>query len=238
MNHPNYQPALIRAFFSSFAEGILSTQVYHNEGEETLTPQRVKQLLLEHYEKISQHFFDIMFNPLAVLHYDTAEELIAILRSPEVAPTLKSPVDLFRHVCRTPEAHDDMVAEYRRNFTSLLSGRVLSLHDYYDGFPPGYLQDAEGNQEKAVRLLTQTVVNAYYAGRSVAPSATSGDNQVYIFRLLIENMQCMLHSRPLEFSDEADLNDMFLAVCRTPENMNTMLSVMQQTVQQRISQSV
>jgi hypothetical protein len=31
---------------------------------------------------------------------------------------------------------------------------------------------------------------------------------------------------------------MFLAVCRTPENMNTMLSVMQQTVQQRISQSV
>jgi hypothetical protein len=48
----------------------------------------------------------------------------------------------------------------------------------------------------------------------------------------------MLHSRPLEFSDEADLNDMFLAVCRTPENMNTMLSVMQQTVQQRILQSV
>lgn len=232
---PNFQPALIRAFFSSFTEGILSTQVYSNKDEEILTPQRVKQLLLEHYEKISQNFFDVMFNPLAILHYETAEELISILQSPEVAPTLKSPVDLFKHVCRTPEAHEDMVAEYRRNFTSLLSGRVLSLQDYYDGFPPSYLQEVDGSQEKAVRLLTQTVVNAYFAGRSVSPTTLVGSNQLYIYRLLIENMQCMLHSHPLEFSDETDLNDMFLAVCRTPENMNTMLSVMQQTIQQKVS---
>lgn len=195
-----------------------------------LTPQRVKQIMLSHYEDISKHFFDILFNPLALLHYDTAEELISILRSPEVAPTLQSPVDLFKHVCRTEESHEDMVAEYRRNFTSLLSGRVLSLEDFYAGFPDGYLADAQGSQQLAVRILTQTVVRAFFAGRK---DYQGGTNQIYLFRLLIENMQCMLHAKPMDFDDDADLNEMFAAVCITPENMNTMLTTMQQTLQEQ-----
>lgn len=195
-----------------------------------LTPQRVKQIMLCHYEDISKHFFDILFNPLALLHYDTAEELISILRSPEVAPTLQSPVDLFKHVCRTEESHEDMVAEYRRNFTSLLSGRVLSLEDFYAGFPDGYLADAQGSQQLAVRILTQTVIRAFFAGRK---DYQGGTNQIYLFRLLIENMQCMLHAKPMDFDDDADLNEMFATVCITPENMNTMLTTMQQTLQEQ-----
>ena len=103
----NAQPAIIRAFFASFAEGILSANVERQEGTVEVTPQMVKQVMLEHYEEISKVFFDIMFYPLALLHYDTAEELIAILRSPEIAPTIKSQRDLFRHACRTEEAHED-----------------------------------------------------------------------------------------------------------------------------------
>lgn len=240
----NFQPALIRAFFSAYAEGVLATNADAQNEAVALTPARVKQLMLNHYEEISKHFFDILFNPLALIHYDSAEELIAILRSPEVAPTLKTPVDLFRHVCRTEQNHEDMVAEYRRNFTSLLSGRVLSLDDYYAGFPEGYLQTAEGNQALAVRILTQTVVNAFFAGRRDALAQKSSDdavqpggaNQIYIFRLLIENMQCMLHPKPITFDDEADLNEMFLAVCLNQENMNTMLTTMQETLQTTMEQ--
>ncbi|MBO7645844.1 MAG: hypothetical protein J6S52_02415 [Prevotella sp.] len=238
MKSNNFQPALIRAFFSAYTEGVLATDADMQEEVVELTPQRVKQIMLEHYEEISKHFFDILFNPLALLHYDTAEELISILRSPEVAPTLKSPVDLFRHVCRTEQNHEDMVAEYRRNFTSLLSGRVLSLDDFYAGFPEGYLDSVEGNQELAVRILTQTVVNAFFAGRKAALAKKTGNkaiqqggtNQIYLFRLLVENMQCLLHSKPVLFDDDADLNEMFRIVCVTPENMNTMLTTMQQTL--------
>ena len=68
----NSQPALIRAFFASFAEGILSADAEKETGAVELTPQRVKQIMLEHYEEISKHFFDILFNPLALIHYDTA----------------------------------------------------------------------------------------------------------------------------------------------------------------------
>ncbi len=234
----NFQPALIRAFFSSFTEGIISESINTDGEKVSLTPQDIKKIMLEYYEEISKHFFDILFNPLAIIHYDSAEELINILKSPEVAPTLKTPVDLFKHVCKTPEAHEDMVTEYRRNFTSLLSGRVMSIDDFYGGFPANYLTDVVDDAEMPVRILTQTVVRSFFAGRKLVfeksgkQTSASGSNQVCIFRLLIDNMQCMLHSTPLDFDDEADLNEMFLAVCITPGNMNTMLTIMQQTIQQ------
>lgn len=226
----NAQPALIRAFFSAFAEGVLSESSEHTEEAVSLTPQRVKQIMLEHYEEISKHYFDILFNPLALIHYDTAEELIAILRSPEVAPTLQSPIDLFKHVCRTEQAHEDMVTEYRRNFTSLLSGKVMSIEDFFDGFPEGYLEDTNKVAEREVRAMTQVVVKSFFAGKSAVSTTSKGVNQIYLYRLLIENMQCLLHAAPLQFDDEADLNEIFLAVCRNPENMNTMLETMQQTI--------
>lgn len=228
----NSQPALIRAFFAAFAEGVLSRNAEQQTEAVEMTPQRVKQIMLEHYEDISKYYFDILFNPLAIIHYDTAEELIAILRSPEVAPTLKTPMDLFRHVCRTEEAHEDMVTEYRRNFTSLLSGRVMSLEDFFEGFPEGYLEEAGGDCEREVRAMTQVVVKAFFAGRKAAKAeGATGTNQVYLFRLLIDNMQCLLHSGPVPMDDDIDLTQAFLAVCGNEKNLNTMLQAMQQTMQ-------
>ena len=228
----NAQPAIIRAFFASFAEGILSADAEKATEPVELTPQRVKQIMLTHYEEISKHFFDILFNPLAIIHYDTAEELIAILKSPEVAPTLNSPVDLFRHVCRTEEAHEDMVTEYRRNFASLLGGKVMSLGDFFAGFPEGYLTDSAGHQEREVRALTQVVVRSFFAGRKASQATTtSGTNQVYLFRLLLDSMQTLLHSSPVAMDDDLDLNAAFAKVCRNEGNMKTMLQTMQQTMQ-------
>ena len=229
----NSQPALIRAFFASFAEGILSADAEKETGAVELTPQRVKQIMLEHYEEISKHFFDILFNPLALIHYDTAEELIAILKSPEVAPTLNSPVDLFRHVCRTEEAHEDMVTEYRRNFASLLGGKVMTLDDFFAGFPEGYLDDSLEAKEREVKALTQVVVRAFFAGRKAAKAmTTSGTNQIYIFRLLLDSMQTLLHSSPVAMDDDTDLNAAFAKVCRNNGNLQTMLQTMQQTMQE------
>ena len=225
----NAQPAIIRAFFASFAEGILSAHAESEKGTIEVTPQMVKQVMLEHYEEISKNFFDVMFNPLAMLHYDTAEELIGILRSPEIAPTIKSSMDLFRHACRTEEAHEDMVTEYRRNFASLLAGKVMSLDDFYGGFPKGYLQDSDEHKEREVRVLTQTVVKAFFAGRKTAKAeCAAGSNQVYLFRLLLDSMQTLLHSHPVAMDDDIDLNAAFLLVCRNEQNLGTMLKAMEE----------
>ena len=225
----NAQPAIIRAFFASFAEGILSANAERQEGTVEMTPRILKTVMLEHYEEISKNFFDIMFNPLAMLHYDTAEELIAILRSPEIAPTIKSSMDLFRHACRTEEAHEDMVTEYRRNFASLLACRVMSLDDFYGGFPEGYLQESDEHKEREVRALTQVVVKAFFAGRKTAKAdGGTGTNQVYLFRLLLDSMQTLLHSHPVAMDDDIDLNAAFLLVCRNEQNLATMLKAMEE----------
>ena len=224
----NAQPAIIRAFFASFAEGILSANAERQEGTVEMTPRIVKTVMLEHYEEISKNFFDVMFNPLALLHYDTAEELIGILRSPDIAPTIKSSMDLFRHACRTEEAHEDMVTEYRRNFASLLAGKVMSIDDFFGGFPEGYLEDSNEHREKEVRALTQTVVKAFFAGRKTAKAECgAGSNQVYLFRLLLDSMQTLLHSRPVVMDDDIDLNAAFMLVCRNENNLSTMLQTMQ-----------
>ena len=227
----NAQPAIIRAFFASFAEGILSANAERQEGTVEMTPRIVKTVMLEHYEEISKNFFDVMFNPLALLHYDTAEELIGILRSPEIAPTIKSSMDLFRHACRTEEAHEDMVTEYRRNFSSLLAGKILSINDFYEAFPEGYLQDSDKDVEREVRALTQTVVKAFFAGRKTAKAeCAAGSNQVYLFRLLLDSMQTLLHSRPVVMDDDIDLNAAFLLVCRNEQNLGTMLKAMEEAL--------
>ena len=226
----NAQPAIIRAFFASFAEGILSANAERQEGTVEMTPRIVKTVMLEHYEEISKNFFDVMFNPLAMLHYDTAEELIGILRSPEIAPTIKSSMDLFRHACRTEEAHEDMVTEYRRNFASLLAGKVMSLDDFYGGFPEGYLQDSDEHKEREVRALTQVVVKAFFAGRKTAKAeCAAGSNQVYLFRLLLDSMQTLLHSHPVAMDDDIDLNAAFMLVCRNENNLSTMLQTMEES---------
>ena len=227
----NAQPAIIRAFFASFAEGILSANAERQKGTVEMTPRIVKTVMLEHYEEISKNFFDVMFNPLAMLHYDTAEELIGILRSPEIAPTIKSSMDLFRHACRTEEAHEDMVTEYRRNFASLLAGKVMSLDDFYGGFPEGYLQESDEHKEREVRVLTQVVVKAFFAGRKTAKAeCAAGSNQVYLFRLLLDSMQTLLHSHPVAMDDDIDLNAAFLLVCRNEQNLGTMLKAMEEAV--------
>ena len=225
----NAQPAIIRAFFASFVEGILSANAEKENGSVEMTPQKVKTIMLEHYQEISKNFFDVLFNPLAILHYDTAEELIALLRSPEIAPTIQSQQDLFRYACRTEEAHEDMVTEYRRNFASLLTGKVMSIKDFYDGFPEGYLGDSTGHNEREVRVLTQVVVRSFFAGRKTAnaESTSAGSNQVYLFRLLLDCLQTLLHSKPVAMDDETDLNSAFMTVCRNELNMSTMLQTMQ-----------
>lgn len=224
----NSQPAIIRAFFAAFAEGILSAYAERQQGTVEMTPQVVKKTMLEHYGDISKNFFDVLFNPLAILHYDTAEELIDLLRSPDIAPTIKSPMDLLRYACRTEEAHEDMVTEYRRNFSSLLVGRILSVDDFYKGFPEGYLQNSTEHEEREVRALTQVVVKAFYAGRKTANAeSAAGSNQAYLFRLLLDCMQTLLYSKPIDLDDETDLNTAFMTVCRNDKNLATMLQTMQ-----------
>ena len=96
----------------------------------------------------------------------------------------------------------------------------------------GFLGDYEV-KEREVKALTQVVVRAFFAGRKAAKAmTTSGTNQIYIFRLLLDSMQTLLHSSPVAMDDDTDLNAAFAKVCRNNGNLQTMLQTMQQTMQE------
>ena len=79
--------------------------------------------------------------------------------------------------------------------------------------------------------MTQTVVKAFFAGRKTAKAeCAAGSNQVYLFRLLLDSMQTLLHSHPVAMDEDIDLNAAFMLVCRNEQNLSTMLNAMEEAV--------
>lgn len=234
-------PAIVRAFFSSFVEGIVEGSIQDVNEHIDMTPQRMKQLLLEHYEEVSKYLFQVCFNPLAMVSYPNAEMLEKILRK-ELADRQQKiiseggnpsdatldPQEMLSYACGGAEMCELMVEEYRRNFYAILGGRVMSVAEFFDGIDAVSMPARSGNvsEKQAIRALVLTIKDGFKAGRSVVGAGNKPMNQIYIYRLLEDNMQCLMHDAPLSIDEETDLNNTFLQVCGSMENMNTMLEAL------------
>lgn len=238
MNSPRIIPAIVRAFFSSFVEGIVEGSIKDVNEQVDMTPQKMKQLLLEHYEEVSKYLFNVCFNPLAIVSYPNAESLEKILRSeleakrkaliaegknPEEASL--DPQIMLQYACGGADMCELMIEEYRRNFYAILGGRVMSVEEFFDGIDVTAMPAKKGNisEQRAIRALVMTVKEGFQAGRKVVGAENKPMNQIYIYRLLEDNMQCLMQDAPVHVDDEADLNETFHSVCGSMENMNTML---------------
>lgn len=226
MNSPRIIPAVIRAFFTSFVEGIVEGSLPESNGPQSVEPKQMKQLLLEHYEEVSQYLYDSTFDAIAIVNYPSYEILEKRLR--EAEPSSLNAMTLMQHACRSEQLFQLMADEYRRNFYALLSGHVMTMEEYFEVINDDLMPLEEGNipSSIAIRAVVMAVVRGYQSGRKAAKAADKPANVVCIYRLLVDNMQTLLHNAPVNMPDDCDLNDLFLAVCKTPENMNTMLETM------------
>lgn len=232
MNIPRILPAIVRSFFTSFVEGIVEGSLPESNGPQSVEPKQMKQLMLEHYEQTSQYLYDSIFDAVATVCYKDPDQLVSRLR--EADPSSLNAMTLMQHACRTEQAFQLMADEYRRNFYAILSGHVMSLEDYFDVINDEFMPLEEGNIPAltAIRAVVKASVRGYKSGRVAAKANDKPANVVCVYRLLADNMQCLLHNAPVETSDDCDLNDYFLAVCKTPENMNAMLECMNETMQE------
>lgn len=236
MNQPRIIPAIVRGFFTSFVDGIVEGSLPEANGPQSVEPRQMKQLMLDHYEQMSQYLYESIFDSIAIVCWKNVADLETKLR--EADPSTLNAMTLMQLVCRNEQLFQLMADEYRRNFYAVLSGKVMTLEDYYEIINDEFMPLEEGNipSEIAVRALTMAVIKGYQCGRKAVNAHTKPANVVCIYRLLVDNMQSLLHNNPVETSDDADLNELFLAVSRTPENMNTMLETMQR-VMTEIAQS-
>ena len=231
MNSPRIIPAVIRAFFTSFVDGIVEGSLPESNGPQSVEPKQMKQLLLEHYEQVSQYLYESTFDAIAIVNYPSYELLEKRLR--EAEPSSLNAMTLMQHACRSEQLFQLMADEYRRNFYALLSGHVMSLEDYFEVINDEFVPLEEGNipSDVAIRSVVMAIMRGYQSGRKAVQAHGKPANVVCIYRLLVDNMQTLLHNTPVVTPDDCDLNELFLAVCKTPENMNIMLESIHQEMQ-------
>ena len=234
MNSPRITPAIIRAFFTSFVEGIVEGSLPESDRPQQVEPRQMKQLLLDHYEEVAQYLYESVFDSLAIVNYSSHEILEQRLR--EADPKTLDAMTLMQHACRSEKLFQLMADEYRRNFYALLAGHVMTKEEYYEVINEDMcpLMAGKVTEETAILALVMAVVRGYQSGRKAVKAHAKPANVVCIYRLLADNMQTLLHNNPVETPDDIDLNDLFLAVCKTPENMNTMLESMNQVMQEMV----
>ncbi len=155
--------SIVRAFFKYFVTGIIESKTRQgsSSGPE---PKDIKLIMLDHYENISKVFNKEAFFAFFKMNYER-EEMEHCLRTFVTEST--TDMELMRFACRTDEFYNVMVSEYKRNFESLLCGR-LDLPEgntYAAGeVPNAGMTDAE----LAERLITEIATNAYKQGRTAA----------------------------------------------------------------------
>lgn len=218
--------ALVRSFFSAFTAGIIDCHV--KDSDDKLRPIVVKKAMLSHYEAVGHVFNDTMFYPLAYINY-TFEEIEHNLRHIDIQSTTM--IDLVKMACRTDGIYNAMVAEYKRNFTSLLGGRVPDTAEHLRSYTHG--NDSETvDSDTAIALCVRTVMLAYARGIRRAGTGKVSLHQATLYRLLLESMTVLLNDRQPSLNgvnDDTALSSLFIRICQNEHNFNVMTREMDRT---------
>ena len=219
--------ALVRAFFGAFSAGIVDCLV--KDADQKFRPVAVKKAMLNHYEAVGRVFNDMMFYPFARLNY-TLGEIEAELHRADMKRTTM--VDLVRMACRSEAVYAAMVAEYKRNFTALLAGRMPDVATHLKEYTRGDGESPTVDTDLAIALCVRTTMTAYARGIRQAHTGKSSFHQATLFRLLLEGMATLLHDKPFSLSGisgDNGLNDIFLRACRSERNFAIMTAEMDST---------
>lgn len=221
MNANRTMAALVRAFFEAYAKGVLDATPAHggeasaDMARHNYPPQETKRAMLNHYEDIHGHFFDVMFYVLAQMNYEDAQAVSQAVR--QNCGTAPSRLELLKAACRTESLYNDMAEEYRRNFTLLLQGRFSTLEEHVNAYLRGDTPSL-CDERMALRLLARTVLRAYAAGLKTACPQLPRLQQLTIYRILIYNANILLREKPFA-STTGTVESLLLEACRNEENL-------------------
>lgn len=214
---------MIRGFFEAFSSGIIDCSV--SDAAEKFKPPTVKKTMLEHYEHISEAFHDTVFFPIAVMNFSYADVERMVVEAQKAGLTM---FELVHKVCADEALYEALKAEYRRNFSLLLSGRYASAATHLRDYTRCAGTAEAVDSDKAIRLTVRTVMTAYAKGLRYAGKGKTSLHQASVFRLLLDAMTVLLGDAPVAFGD-ADGNDlgrMFLKACRSEHNFEVMTAEM------------
>lgn len=219
--------ALVRSFFDAFSSGIVDNSEVQDA--ERRLPKNVKQSMLEHYEHIAPVFFDTMFFPLAAINFEYEDIERVVRESQQRGDDMMA---LVKTACASQQLYDAMVAEYKRNFTSLLGGRCAAVADHLNNYTRQSGETLNGvDSDRAIELVVRVVMYAYARGlRQSAKQTKQSLRQTTLFRLLLDAMNVLLLEEAADFGGcGEDLAQMFHLVCLNDHNFTVMTAEMDRT---------
>lgn len=218
---------LVRGFFEAFTSGIIDCHV--TDPREKYRPQTIKRVMLEHYGKVADVFHDTLFYPIAAINFDY-DEVEAIVRA--ASDNHSTMYDIVKKVCADEQFYHAMIEEYKRNFGLLLTGHYSSVADHMRNYTHGDACTGTVDSDKAISLVTRTVMTAYAKGILQGGTGKTSLHQPTLLRLLLDSMTTLLHDRPLSMADGSNNNGvggLFAKACRSAHNVDVMTDEMERT---------
>ncbi len=225
--------ALVRAFFEGFMSGVLDA--YDVERREKSNPKTVKQAMLNHYESIAPAFHDLLFYPIATMNFDlkTITERVQQLRGSN--PT---PEQLLQTACADEAMHQAVVAEYRRNFSHLLNGRLATEQEHFDNYTRNGGEPATVDTQMALHEVAKTAMRAYFRGLKCGENGYSRFQQVSTILLLINSANSLINDTPIGniASQAQHINEVYLKACGSAKNVDTVNKASSEAIKEFVQQ--
>ena len=214
--------AMVRAFFNAFSAGIIDCHV--SDAHEKRQPQVVKKIMLERYEQIAGAFHDVLFYPIAHINYDDEQQITKCIQ--DNYKEGMSMADLVRIACKTNEQHEAMIAEYKRNFEWLLTGRMPTAAEHEKEYTRG---GSDMDTGKAISLTVSVVIRSYAKGIELSGKEDAKFHQPSVLRLTLDAMNVLLSDVEADdksFDDSDGLAGLFMKACKKKEYFQLMTETM------------
>lgn len=212
---------MVRGFFDAYFTGLLEARLAEGAKRE---PRLLKQLVAERYETVGTTFTQTLLPVLLGLTFESYEAAVADMRARHFSDSTPLKL-LLRHACGSRETYEAVVAEYRHQMQTLLSGHIEAPSDFIVR-QPTTAATATGAH---LRALVRTVMSGYAQG--VRHGGKAALKQPTVFRLMGDAAATLLHSQPIDVWAEMDtrgLDGVYSRVCRTQDNYETLLAEMSQ----------
>ncbi|GAB6983443.1 hypothetical protein [Prevotella dentasini] len=237
---------MVRGFFHSFMAG----QAESRRLASPLQPRDYKQLLADNYDTLSARFVSCLFPILLRLTHDNFDEVAADMRRRHFSSSTPPKV-LLRYACSSKPLYDTVVAEYRRQMSALLGGRLQPVSEFRSAYPTNESvqrslqadpagEPIAGNASYslpdggeavpvalAIRSVVRTQMQSYVLGLSSGtqnPSAPA-PHQPTIYRLMIHGMVALLHDATPDLSGD-NLEMLFRRAALNSTNFETLMDEM------------
>ena len=217
------QKTLIRAFFDGFTDGVIDANNLEQDERQTLI-----KVLLNVYDKISEHYAMVMLPILGIIHHENLEQLQRELD----AKRQQDDADVtayFKVVCRENGTYEAMVDDYKVNFEALLKGTTLKTQHCVLSNETSSVIYTKTNEEQNIRLLVRTILRAYRCGLQTKPSLQQF-KQATVIRMVLDNVDLLVNAKCTiaQHMDKATaIHELFLAVVHTQERYNVVQNELQ-----------